>query len=408
MSQTRTIGIVLAALLIGALAGYGGSFYQTSQLQGQLATYAGEVGALKAQTASLTNEIASLSQTLAALNAQLQQTPLPNASSFPSVAALYEKARDSVVLIRVVVGNGLGGGVAEGSGFVYDTEGRVVTNYHVVEGGQSIEVTFLDGSSYTAVLIGSDVYSDLAVLAVQGRTSPFEPLPLGDSSSLRVGDPVIAIGNPFGLSGSLTTGVVSQKGRSLNTQTTPSYVIPNVLQIDAAINPGNSGGPLLNYKGEVVGITTAILSETGSFSGVGFAIPSNTIKREVPVLIQNGRYGHSYLGITGTALTKEITDAMQLSITRGWLIVEVIQGGPAAQAGLRGGTRTITISGERVTVGGDVIVRADNTLIRNGDDLSVFLEEQSRPSQTITFTIIRDGVEIQISVKLGVRPPPSS
>jgi S1-C subfamily serine protease len=388
LAQLRTAGIILAALVIGAVAGYGGAFFQNAQLQTQLAASTTELTALRSEASALREEVADLGQTVDALSRQLQRNGTTSSSGGLSVTALYEQVQDAVVSIRVNLG---GGGVSQGSGFVFDREGRVVTNFHVVQGGETIEVVFLDGSAFEGLLVGTDVYSDLAVVVVQGRGRSFSPLPLGDFAQVRVGDPVIAIGNPFGLSGSLTTGIVSQKGRSLTTQTTPAFVIPNVLQIDAAINPGNSGGPLLNAAGEVIGITTAILSETGAFAGVGFAIPSSTIGRVVPSVIATGGYDHPYLGIESAPVTSEIAQELGLATARGVVIVTVLPNGPAAQAGL---------------AAGDVLVRVDGTAIRDGDDLAAFLEERTQPGQTVSLTIIRNQAELQIPLTLGVRPPP--
>jgi len=244
----------------------------------------------------------------------------------------------------------------------------------------------------------------LAVIKISTADLKLTPLALADSSKLRVGDPVVAIGNPFGLSGSLTTGVVSQVGRTLSA--TGGYSIPNVIQIDAAVNPGNSGGPLLNYEGQVIGITTAIATETGTFSGLGLAIPSNTISREVPVLISTGKYEHPWIGINGMDLIDEVAQAMKLSTTKGWLIESVTAGGPADKAGLKGATSTIQIEGRSVGIGGDVIVSVNGSPIRNGDDLSTFLEGV-KPGDNISMLLIRSEVEITKSIILGIRPSPN-
>jgi len=321
--------------------------------------------------------------------------------SFNSLADLYDNVKESVVSIRVITRFGpfLTSGL--GSGFVY--KDYVITNYHVVAEAQDIEVVFYDGEGYKATVVGKDPFSDLAILKVN-TTRTLKSLSLGDSSKLRVGDPVIAIGNPFGLSGSLTFGIISQLGRTLETQTNPSYRIPNVIQIDANINPGNSGGPLLNLKGEVVGITTAIESLTGQSAGIGYAIPSNTIKREINDLITKGKYDHPYLGIYSIDLTVEIAKVMNSPYTKGVLIVEVIPNSPAAKAGLKGGNKYIQLGVTRVLIGGDIIVKINGREIRNGDDLSYYLEEFTRPNMTINLTIVRDGKEMEVEVTLGVRP----
>ncbi len=230
------------------------------------------------QSDTLQNQLLNLNTDVTAIRGSLQISA--------GVAELYNRVKDSVVTIRVTTRVGPFLRTGEASGFVYNTSGIIVTNNHVVDGATAIEVTFIDGSSSKASVLGSDPYSDLAVLRLEDLFNPLKPLLLGDSSSIKVGDPIVAIGNPFGLSGSLTTGVVSQTNRTLSAVS--GYTIPNVIQIDAAINPGNSGGPLLNLKGEVVGITTAISSTTGTFSGVGFAIPSDTVSREIPLMMDNG------------------------------------------------------------------------------------------------------------------------
>ncbi len=379
----RTLLVIVTVVVLAASAGY------SIQLSSQVTSLSSQISDLRSEILSLRSEVSQLS-TVRRTNQTLVGLPSP--------AEVYEHAKDSVVSIRVV----LPGGQALGSGFVVDLQGRVVTNFHVVEQAVSIEVIFLDGSTFSAQVIGTDPFSDLAVLKMSSPSSQLKPIALADSSKLRVGDPIIAIGNPFGLSGSLTTGIVSQLGRTLPAR--GGFTIPNVIQIDAAINPGNSGGPLLNYDGQVVGITTAIQSMTGEFSGVGFAIPANAIKRELPSLIDKGSFGHPWLGVVGTDLTIGITQTMNLPSSKGWLIIEVVKAGPADKAGLRGGTNETQIEGRTVVIGGDVIIKIDGTQIRNGDDLSSFLEERTGPGQTIHVIVIRNGQELTITVTLGVRP----
>ncbi|MFQ6135152.1 MAG: S1C family serine protease, partial [Nitrososphaerales archaeon] len=228
-------------------------------------------------------------------------------------AELFERVEDSVVSISVT----FPGGSAQGSGFVYDDQGHIVTNNHVVEGATSISVTFLDGASVEAELIGRDVYSDLAVVKVERRSKTLKPIPLGNSSALKVGEPVAAIGNPFGLSGTMTLGIVSQLGRS--SQAVGGYLMIDLIQTDAAVNPGNSGGPLLNMMSEVVGVNTLILSRSGVSEGVGLAIPSNMIKRVANSLIETGSYKHPWVGVQGTDVTPKIAEAMNLPEAKGFL-----------------------------------------------------------------------------------------
>jgi len=295
---------------------------------------------------------------------------------------------------------------ARGSGFLYDKDGHIITNNHVVEGADAIEATFLDGTTAKASLVGTDPYSDLAVLRVDVSSERLRPVTLGNSSKLLVGEAVYAVGAPFGLGWSLTKGIVSQIGRSL--PATGGYLIPGEIQVDAAINPGNSGGPLLNGLGEVVGVNTAIQSETGVFSGVGFAIPSNLVRRAVPSLIQMGRYDHPWLGVAGTDVTSSIAEKMNLSETRGFLVMSVVEDSPAEKAEIRGGNRTEMIEGSNMSIGGDVITHIDGRPVRRLEDLLVYLEYSKTPGERVVLDIIREGQAITVEATLGVRPPPSS
>ncbi|MEM4281344.1 MAG: trypsin-like peptidase domain-containing protein [Candidatus Caldarchaeum sp.] len=309
--------------------------------------------------------------------------------------AIYEMVKDSVVMIRV----SSQAGSAIGSGFAYDTEGHIVTNNHVVGGGTVFRVVFSDGSMFTAKVVGTDVDSDLAVLKIDNPPQGLKPLKLGDSSALKIGEEVIAIGNPFGLEGTLTTGVVSQKGRLLPTGR--GFSIPGVIQTDAAINPGNSGGPLLNLRGEVVGVNTAI---EPSGVGIGYAVPSSIVARVVPELIQKGSYKRSWMGISATTLDMDIAAAMGAKVQKGVLIVDVTANGPAHKAGLRGGDRNVVVNGVPVRVGGDIITAVDGTPVNSMDDFLLYMEEKTSPGQTITLTVVRGGETLNIQVTLGVRP----
>ncbi|MCD6470385.1 trypsin-like peptidase domain-containing protein [Candidatus Bathyarchaeota archaeon] len=293
----------------------------------------------------------------------------------------------------------------QGSGFVYNFSGQIViiTNYHVVRNALNITVAFVNGNKYEAHVLGSDPYADLAVLSASAPKSEFHPLEIVNSSSLKVGDPVITVGNPYGLAGSMSIGVISALGRTITEDITGGYPIANVIQTTAPINPGNSGGPLLNFRGQVIGITTAIV---GGSQGVSFAIPSNTILREVESLIKEGSYNkHPWLGARGIDMTYEIAKAMGVNVTYGWLIVQVMEDGPAYKAGLRGGTRRVYIAGEQILIGGDIIVAINNRKVTGIDDLSSYLEEHTMPGQTVNLTIIRDNNKMNIQVKLGARPP---
>lgn len=294
-----------------------------------------------------------------------------------------------------------------GSGFVYDNNGHIITNFHVVNGGKGdkLDVTFLDGTVYRATLIGSDPFTDLAVLYVaDAPQEKLAPLPLANSSVIRVGQQVAAVGNPFGLSGSMTEGIISGVSRSIPSQEAGGFQIPDVIQTDAPINPGNSGGPLLNTRGEVIGINSAIFSATGQFAGVGFAIPSNTISKVVPSLVTAGSFQHPWLGVSGTDMTPGIADALGLKEPRGFLVVDVVAGSPAEKAGIRGGDGQVTIDGRPIKLGGDVIVSIDGKVVRKLDDILAYLQSQKSVGDSLKLTVLRNGQEQDINVVLGARP----
>jgi S1-C subfamily serine protease len=295
--------------------------------------------------------------------------------------------------------------VALGSGFVYDQDGHILTNYHVISDPNSVEVTFVDGDSYSAKVIGQDPYSDIAVLQItdDGFQKQIPPLKAANSSALQVGEQVIAIGNPFGLSGTLTSGVISQMGRVLPNDIT-GYSISNIIQTDAAINPGNSGGPLLNTRGEMVGVNTAIFSNTGVYSGVGFAIPSNMVQKVVSSLLKNGSYEHPYMGITGITVSPEISNATHLNDTKGILVVDITADSPADKAGIRGGDVLTTVDGQDIRLGGDIIAAVDNQSVRAMEDLLSYLEEQKAVGDNIELSVIRDGKTQHIDMILSARP----
>ena len=293
-----------------------------------------------------------------------------------------------------------GGGV--GSGFVYDTLGHVITNAHVVRAAESISVTFLDGRSYQATLVGSDADTDVAVLRVEASRSVLHPLTVASSSDLKIGEQVAAIGNPFGLSGSMTSGIVSQMGRLLPQSS--GFSIPDVIQTDAAINPGNSGGPLLNMRGHVVGINTAIQSTTGEFTGIGFAVPSDTLKKIVPVLISDGSYKHPWIGVRGADIGPEYASVLGLADARGFVIFDVVPGSPAFKAGLEGSSQTILHEGREYRVGGDIIVSVDGSDVRKIDDILIRLQRDKEVGDTLTLGVLRDGRSVSMDVLLEERP----
>ena len=369
-SASLLVLLFAAGLLVGGLL----SFYITFQ---EMTNLSNEVESLKSQVSELRDN-----QNVTYQNIAIYQ----NATV---LADIYAGVRDSVVLVQ---GTTSDGGV-QGSGFAYILSDRnvVITNYHVVHGTSDLSVTFSNGNGYSATVLGTDSYSDLAVLSVDAPASEFKPVEIVSSSTLRVGDPVIAIGNPYGLVGSLTTGVVSALGRTLTEEEyAGGFAIANIIQTSAPINPGNSGGPLLNAVGKVVGVTTAIVSDS---QGLGFAIPSNTILREISTLITTGTYrDHSYLGVTGQDMSYSIAQEIGASVTYGWRIASVTAGGPSAGR----------------LEANDIIIAMNETLIRNNDDLASYLAEKTLPSQLLILTVVRDGSTIDVNVILGRRPAPST
>jgi len=367
-SASLLVLLFAAGLLVGGLL----SFFITFQ---EMTNLSNEVESLKSQISELKNN-----QNITYQNIAIYQ----NATV---LADIYAGVLDSVVLVQ---GTTSDGGV-QGSGFVYALSDRnvVITNFHVVYDTSSLSVTFSNGNGYSATVLGTDSYSDLAVLSVEAPASEFKPVEIVSSSTLRVGDLVIAIGNPYGLVGSLTTGVVSALGRTIMEEDYASgFAIANIIQTSAPINPGNSGGPLLNAVGKVVGVTTAIVSDS---QGLGFAIPSNTILREISALITTGTYrDHSYLGVSGQDMSYNIAQEIGASVTYGWRIASVTSGGP---------------SDGRLQVN-DIIIAMNETLIRNNDDLASYLEEKTLPAQHLTLTVIRDGLTTDVNVILGRRPAP--
>jgi len=293
-----------------------------------------------------------------------------------------------------------------GSGFVIDKEGHIVTNNHVVEGAEELQVSFADGTTVRAQVLGTDPDSDLAVIKVDVPPEQLYPVELGNSDLLEVGQRAIALGNPFGLRGTLTTGIISALGRSLPlgraSQVIGSrFTIPELIQTDAAINPGNSGGPLLDSQGRVIGVNTAYDPEV---SGVGFAVPVNTVKRVVPRLIKDGQYVYPWLGISGTDVSLDIVEAMDLPVSRGAIVLSVTPGSPAEQAGLRGSDETVEKNGQQLPVGGDVITGIDGQRVQQFEDILVYILRNTEVGQEVRLTIIRNGREQSLAVKLGERP----
>ncbi|AJM92874.1 MULTISPECIES: trypsin-like peptidase domain-containing protein [Nitrosopumilus] len=319
-----------------------------------------------------------------------------------SLIEIFEKSEPGVVRVNVQrgeTGDSVGG---VGSGFVFDKNGHVITNAHVIKESQKIVVTFLDGRSYNAEIIGVDTFTDLAIIKVNADLSLLQPLSIGDSSNLKVGEPIAAIGNPFGLSGSMTSGIVSQLGRLLPSGS--GYSIPDVIQTDAAINPGNSGGPLLNMRGEVVGINTAIQSATGEFTGVGFAIPSQTVAKIIPTLIEDGEYKHPWIGISGRDIDPDLAKVLDLQDAVGFLIVTVVEDSPASKAGLIGSEKTIEVNGVNYPMGGDIILSVDDVEVRKIDDILIHLQRAKSVGDEMILEVLRDGRTTDVSIILQERP----
>ncbi len=297
---------------------------------------------------------------------------------------------------------------ALGSGFVWDTEGHIVTNNHVIDGASEIEVVFETGRIFPATLVGADPASDLAVIKIDAPVNELNPVTIADSAEVMVGDTAIAIGNPFGLDGTMTVGIISALGRSLPVQSLDmngTYSIPDVIQTDAAINPGNSGGVLLNEFGEVIGVTTAITSDSRSNAGIGYAVPANIVRNVVPALISDGSYQHAWLGISGGTLQADIAEAMDVDReTHGILVNTIVPDGPADQAGLRGSDTTYNYEGTQISIGGDIITAIDNLPVTSFEDLVSYLARETRPGQEITLDILRDGKSMQLTATLGARP----
>ncbi len=327
-------------------------------------------------------------------------TPLYSKSF--SLIEIFEKDEAGVVKVNVQRSETAGIANGVGSGFVFDKKGHIITNAHVINDAKKIIITFLDGRSYNAEIIGIDEFTDIAVIKVNADLTLLHPLALGDSSNLKVGETIAAIGNPFGLSGSMTSGIVSQLGRLLPSGA--GYSIPDIIQTDAAINPGNSGGPLLNMRGEVVGINTAIQSTTGEFTGVGFAIPSQTIAKIVPTLIERGEYDHPWIGISGRDIDPDLAKVLGLKDTVGFLIVTVVENSPASKAGLIGSDKIIEVEGVNYTIGGDIIVSVDGIEVRKIDDILVYLQRAKSVGDEMVLEILRDNRTTDITVILQERP----
>jgi serine protease Do len=414
--------IVLAgSMLLSACSGVG------------LSLTAPAVAVSNAQTISANAPVASAPQTNTVKAADPQAAA--DVTALQSVyESVYEKVNPSVVTIEissaVSSANNLGSlgrqrngqtspngqsqvvPTAEGSGFIWDSAGHIVTNNHVVEGAAKITVTFSNGSTYDAKLVGADPNSDLAVIQVTSAPANLlQPVTVGDSTQVKVGEMVVAIGNPYGLANTMTTGIVSAIARSIqagasNSQNglsnAPTFSIPDVIQTDAAINPGNSGGVLVDMNGAVIGVPSQIESASGSNSGVGFAIPASIVNKVVPQLISSGKASHSYLGISGSTLTADLASTLNLkSSQQGVLVATVVAGGPAASAGLQ--AAEVDANGAPTTAG-DIITAIDGKSVTRFEDLVSYLSNNTQPGQTVTLTVLRSGGQAQVKVKLGTQP----
>ena len=318
---------------------------------------------------------------------------------------LYKKVNPSVVNITTyALQNGEIVPYIQGSGFVYDSDRDIITNAHLVQDAEQVDIIYSDGSISSASLVGDDPNSDLAVLKAERMPDGVGFLPLGEMSDLAVGQSVIAVGNPFGLEGTLTRGIISALGRSI--PAINQFSIPQSIQTDAAINPGNSGGPLLNLKGEVIGVNARIQTDglSQSNSGVGFAIPVSIIQRVVPDIIQYGKTEWSWLGVIGGDVVPSLVKAMRLPVERGAYIFSVVPGGPAEQAGIQGVNSTVDVDGRPIDIGGDVVTAIDGQQVFSFNDLMVYLAFNTRPDQEVTLSVIRDGKTREFTLKLSARP----
>ncbi len=370
VKHTRSflILILVAGILVGSIVSVAVFYFQNQDLANRVT--------------DLENQVSLLS---GFQNATYQNITIYENGT--SLADIYDSVHNSIVLIMGTSGDE----TIQGSGFVYyDTtynENVVITNYHVVDGTSDTSVTFSDGNGYAATVLGTDPYADLAILSVPtAPSSEFTPIQITSSSTLRIGEQVFAIGNPYGLTGSLTTGIISALGRTITEDTSNGYSIANIIQTDTLINPGNSGGPLLNAAGNVVGITTAIASNS---EGIGFAVPSDTILREINELISTRSYsGHSYLGVTGEDMSYDLAQEYNLNVTYGFRIDTVVASSPSSG----------------ILLSGDVIIAMNGTRITNGDDLASYLEENTLPGDNLVLTVVRNNADMNVTVTLGTRP----
>jgi putative serine protease PepD len=394
MPRKLLLTVAAGAALIGAGVGAG-----TYAAVGGGSTTTRVVTTVSPATGATSTSSSSSSSSSSPSTLTSQQSPL-------SVAEIYKRDAPSVVEITVTTQSSTGGFFgqsgtqeAQGSGFVYDTQGDIVTDQHVVSGASSISVKFSNGASYKATLVAADASSDLAVIKVNAPASLLRPLTLGDSGTVGVGDPVVAIGAPFGLAGSITSGIVSALHRDI---TAPNnFTITDTIQTDAAINHGNSGGVLLNMAGQVIGVTAQIDSESGGNDGVGFAIPSNTVRSVVAQLIGSGSVQRGYLGVRVQTLPSSA--ASRLNVPEGVEITNVVSGSPASTSGLKGATASTIVDGQQYAIGGDVITQIDGRPVRSADTLQTEISSR-KPGSKVVLTVVRGGTARTVTVTLGTRP----
>ena len=421
MGRSRALLVFVGLLIIGGILGAGGSYvWAKGSTASAVVTNRAADRIFASTVASGTQPAASRSLAPAAAPAvTINLQPGANTES-QILEAVYKKVNPSVVkivnLAQAQSRRFRSLGVmpqSEGSGFVWDNQGHIVTNDHVVEGADQLQVTFADGTIADAQLVGTDPGSDLAVIKVDPASTPLVPVETGDMSQVQVGEMAIAIGNPFGFEGTMTRGIVSALGRSITSQTT--FSIPEAIQTDASINPGNSGGPLLNEQGQVIGVNDQIESASGSNSGVGFAIPISIVQRVAPALIQTGNYQHAYLGFSGETYSKVWAKTLGLPVNaKGVYVQDIVSGGPAEHSGLRAGSAdtSVLLSLDRtgpvyLQSGGDLITAIDGQPITKMEDLLMYLEEKTSPGQTIKLTVLRDGKPLTLTVTLDARSGPT-
>ena len=416
MDRRTSLWTIMGAVALLITLGIGCGF-STSLIQDPTPTPTREAATVAAPTATPESIVAQpptpTPTPVPTLVAPMQDEAAAANALESQIIAVYEAAGPSVVNItsRSIVYDMFMQPVPQegsGSGFVYDDQGHVITNFHVVEGAAELVVTLANGANYEAQLVGEDAVNDLAVIRIDAGADLPPPVPLADSDQVRVGQFVVAIGNPFGLEQTLTVGVISALGRIIQSPADNRF-IGEAIQTDAAINPGNSGGPLLDLQGRVIGVNSQIISPSQANAGIGFAVSSNTVRRVVPEVIARGYYPHVWLGITSLPLTANTAEAfreagMVVPVDRGLLIIEVVSGGPADRAGIRGGDRVVRFGRFNIPLGGDILIAIDGQPVQTSRDLNLYLDTRTRVGQTVQVTVIRNGEEQTFDVTLTERP----